>query len=971
MVESRSTKVTNKTAKNLLELFKEPERNDADDFINEFEADDIDDQLRHSQLSSDHDKSSKIDAADLRNKVKHNSKRKASRKIGAKNEDMDQQGNMTRRDWTLKISKRISDLSLNEFAQFTKISLLGRGAFGKVYKVYHEPSGKIFAMKTIAIKQSEHNADAILKETLIMKNLKHPNIVRLYHYHLNSEELDLVMEFCSGGSLRTIVREKGGLPESRVIQYTRQILNGLSYLHAHGIIHRDIKAANILLDGKIVKLADFGVSLNVNDKNLRETIRKEPYGSVYWMAPEVIKLQGATKAADIWSLGATILELLTGEPPFSQYDPLPACHAIGVGERIIYPKTISRDCFEFLDKNCLVHDPAMRLTSEELKHHRWLARNEENISWNSSSKKKLSKFEETPEDYENYEDEFESFNIDSRALKNSSRNRQMKMFAEISEDFNDGFDFSDTSDDEDDRISSLAYEIHLIKRITDCGVDDLARIHHFENSTILNTLVEQNVLLELIFCLNDEDKTDEIRIEMLRIGNALFEKRISSLEEFCVSGSIAQVIELYDDSPAIVFKFISLLKLSKFCVQCLAQSGSYIYVWNIFVQCSLTVDQRAEIIHLLSLLFSNEKIRKDQLIASLIARKAPIILSSSVSTLSDNNLDNSVDEVMKMLNAILDFAVPGHKNAIFTSQFYRNIFCLYDTFTFESRSGAIRIITRDGDENRILKSMSNIPKLIKLLAHDLVNEMNSEIYQSFAGYALEFIAICCRKKAYMEDFVDYGGIKILHMILKYGGNLRHTDIQLSRKVSSVLFRVLEIADEEKIRRLAKVLLSILLIIIDEPKYGQLAFAKILDLQGAIGARRAVQIMDYSDNISHILKGLMDSEDFYGYCTDIQRAIAMEIRIERKSTLARSICQNEAVLEFLWKKLKHVENKDGEMKHLIHFLFTIIKNCEVFTSGMKNPDEAVDKVEATSKSKTNDGEVTSLMRKIIQLMRTKT
>lgn len=967
----RSTRIANTTAKNLLEIFKEPDRNDTDDFINEFEADDIDNQLRHSQLGSEGGKSFNYITSNEKPKIKGKFHPTKSTGMEKRKNETNEQQNLTARDWTLKVAKRISDLSVHEFAQFTKISLLGRGAFGKVYKVYHEPSGRIFAMKTIVIKQSENNPDAILKEILIMKNLRHPNIVRLNHYHLNTHELDLVMEFCSGGSLRTIIREKGGLPESRVIQYTRQILNGLSYLHAHGIIHRDIKAANILLDGDIVKLADFGVSLNVNDKNLRDTIRKEPYGSVYWMAPEVIKLQGATKAADIWSLGATILELLTGEPPFSQYDPLPACHAIGVGERIVYPKSISRDCFEFLDKNCLVYDPGMRLTSKELKHHRWLAANDGKMISKDSNRAKLSKFEETPDDYENYEDEFETLDIDIRALNNRSRNKNMNMFAEISEDFDDGFDFSDSSSDQEDKLSSLANEIHIIKSIPNCGVDDLARVHTFDNVMILNKLVEHNFLLELIYCLNDEDKTDQLKIEMLRIANALFEKRISSLEEFCVSGSISQVLELYDDAPQIVLKFISLLKLSKTCVQNLGQSGTYIYVWNIFAQGSLTLDYQAEIIHLLSLLFNNEKTRKDQITACLVARNVPIALSSSISELSGSNLDSSVDEVMDILNIMLDFVPTAHKNSILTLRFYKNIFSSYHTFCLKSRFKALRIIMMDDDQSRSFISLASIPTLIQLLVQDLVDKMDSEIYKSFAEYAIDFIAMCCRdSEENVEDLIDCGGIKMLHVILTYSQTTRHLDKQLREKVSVLLFRVLEFTNEEKVRRSTKVLLSMLLMIIDDPKYGQQTLAKILDFEQTIGLERIVQLIDQPDNISHMLKGLLNTNNFYGYCREIQRAIIMEMHTENRSILAVSIGQNEAMLEFLWKKLKHVKDRDGEMKYIMQFLFVIFRNCGALNSELREMDGELRETMITAKNEVQDNEVIQIMRKMIHLLRTK-
>ena len=122
-----------------------------------------------------------------------------------------------------------------------------------------------------------------------------------------------------GGSLESLLSLYGGLRENVISNYTYQILKGLEYLHTNKIIHRDIKAANILVNKGVWKLTDFGAS-----KKILEDIKQEKYksfiGTPYWMAPEVITQQGHGRFADIWSLGCTVYEMLTSKPPFSEFN---------------------------------------------------------------------------------------------------------------------------------------------------------------------------------------------------------------------------------------------------------------------------------------------------------------------------------------------------------------------------------------------------------------------------------------------------------------------------------------------------------------------------------------------------------------------------------------------------------------------------------------------------------------------------
>jgi serine/threonine protein kinase len=158
----------------------------------------------------------------------------------------------------------------------------------------------------------------------LLKNLKHPNIVKYLGFVKSAEALYLILEFCENGSLHSICKQYGKFPETLVALYMAQALQGLVYLHEQGVIHRDIKGANILTTKEgLVKLADFGVATRAAGLSQSSVV-----GTPYWMAPEVIELSGATTASDIWSLGCTVIELLDGKPPYHKLQPMPALFRI-------------------------------------------------------------------------------------------------------------------------------------------------------------------------------------------------------------------------------------------------------------------------------------------------------------------------------------------------------------------------------------------------------------------------------------------------------------------------------------------------------------------------------------------------------------------------------------------------------------------------------------------------------------------
>ncbi|OQR98568.1 mitogen-activated protein kinase kinase kinase [Achlya hypogyna] len=191
--------------------------------------------------------------------------------------------------------------------------LLGTGSFGSVYLARNEYTGDLMAVKEICYSDdSEDDIVAIQQEVLVLRSLNHPNIVKYMgsEYDEQSKTLYIFTEWVPGGSLEDNTKTFG-CSEPVVQKYVYQILLGIEYLHSMNVVHYDIKPSNILIDQHGgVKLADFGASRLLSGSSLGKSLR----GTPYYMAPEVVKQCGATTKVDIWSLGCTVLKMLTGVP---------------------------------------------------------------------------------------------------------------------------------------------------------------------------------------------------------------------------------------------------------------------------------------------------------------------------------------------------------------------------------------------------------------------------------------------------------------------------------------------------------------------------------------------------------------------------------------------------------------------------------------------------------------------------------
>ncbi|VUC37800.1 unnamed protein product [Clonostachys rosea] len=248
---------------------------------------------------------------------------------------------------------------------------IGKGAFGAVYKAFNWGTGEAVAVKQIKLTDLPKSELRMIESEIdLLKNLWHDNIVKYIGFAKTTDCLNIILEYCENGSLHSICKAYGKFPENLVGVYMTQVLQGLHYLHDQGVIHRDIKGANILTtkDGT-VKLADFGVSTSTLASG--QDKEAQVVGTPYWMAPEIIQLSGASSASDIWSVGCTVIELLQGKPPYHNLAAMPALFAIVNDDHPPLPEGISAAARDFL-MQCFQKDPNLRVSARKLLRHAWI-----------------------------------------------------------------------------------------------------------------------------------------------------------------------------------------------------------------------------------------------------------------------------------------------------------------------------------------------------------------------------------------------------------------------------------------------------------------------------------------------------------------------------------------------------------------------------------------------------------------------
>ncbi|PIA35176.1 hypothetical protein AQUCO_03600083v1 [Aquilegia coerulea] len=328
-------------------------------------------------------------------------------------------------------------------SRFGSLELIGKGSFGDVYKGFDKELNKDVAIKVIDLEEAEDEIEDIQKEISVLSQCRSPYITEYYGSYLHQTKLWIVMEYMAGGSVADLIQAGQPLDEMSIACILRDLLHAIEYLHNEGKIHRDIKAANILLtENGDVKVADFGVSAQLTRTISR---RKTFVGTPFWMAPEVIQnSEGYNEKADIWSLGITAIEMAKGEPPLADLHPMRVLFIIPRENPPQLDEHFSRPMKEFVSL-CLKKVPAERPSAKELLRLRFI-RNARR------SPKLLERIRERPK-YQIKEDEdsprngLREFDDGSTTLKMTKNSKEEGTFrASPGKTLkNDGWDFSTTA----------------------------------------------------------------------------------------------------------------------------------------------------------------------------------------------------------------------------------------------------------------------------------------------------------------------------------------------------------------------------------------------------------------------------------------------------------------------------------------------------------------------------------------------
>nr|XP_018669614.2 RGS domain-containing serine/threonine-protein kinase A [Ciona intestinalis] len=286
-------------------------------------------------------------------------------------------------------SLSVADLNTEKCMGWKRGKPIGQGAFGKVWEGMTN-GGQLIAVKQVELSPSDREKakkefENLQREVEILKDMKHTNIVSFIGTCLEGNVVNIFMEYLTGGTIASVLKDFGNLDEGVFRRYTKQILEGVCYLHKHNVVHRDINGNNVmLLPCGTIKLIDFGCAKKIHEINNsssgrnsassgRERQFKSVVGTPYWMAPEVIN--GKAKygpKSDVWSLGCTVIEMATAKPPLHELGIYGAMYHIGEGRPMpVLSNNFTKHARSFVIQ-CLRIDPSSRPTADELLQHKFM-----------------------------------------------------------------------------------------------------------------------------------------------------------------------------------------------------------------------------------------------------------------------------------------------------------------------------------------------------------------------------------------------------------------------------------------------------------------------------------------------------------------------------------------------------------------------------------------------------------------------
>ncbi|NXV33312.1 KGP2 kinase, partial [Rissa tridactyla] len=290
----------------------------------------------------------------------------------------------------IELKEKVSQFSPSPFQNLEVVTTLGVGGFGRVELVKVKNENTAFAMKCIKkkhvvdTKQQEH----IYSEKKILEQICSPFIVKLYRTFKDSKYVYMLLEACLGGELWSLLRDRGSFDEATTKFCVGCVTEAFDYLHHVGIIYRDLKPENLILDAEgYIKLVDFGFAKKIGSGQKTWTF----CGTPEYVAPEVILSKGHDFGVDFWSLGILVYELLTGSPPFSGTDQMMTYNLILKGiEKLDFPKIITRRPEDLIRRLCR-QNPTERLGNlrngiNDIKKHRWLS----GFNWDGLKVRKLT-----------------------------------------------------------------------------------------------------------------------------------------------------------------------------------------------------------------------------------------------------------------------------------------------------------------------------------------------------------------------------------------------------------------------------------------------------------------------------------------------------------------------------------------------------------------------------------------------------